>query len=407
MLQAARWSFVHRALRLAGGAWFRLKGRVDNSGRIDPAHVRRVLVVRLDEIGDVVLTTPFLRALRDNLPGAWITLLVRPAIKNLVELCPYVNEVLTYEPADSRYWRSIQASSRALRLASKHLWQHDYDLAIAPRWDVDSHYGSMVAFLSGARQRLGYSEKVTEEKSRLNAGLDRLLTHAIDGGELKHEVEKNLQFIVFMGGTVKQDRLELWCGEADELFADGILAKHRVNDSDPLIAIAPGAGHAKRMWPLANFAEFGAWAEKHYGGTVLVVGNQEEERLGKELESRLAGNVINAAGRTSLRETGALLERCHLFVGNDAGPMHLAAAAGLPVIEISCHPLNGSTGHTNSPARFGPWRAPHIILRPAKALDSCPDGCISDQAHCIREISVGQVKEAAASLLLRLDRARH
>ena len=407
MLQAVRWSFTHRTLRIAGGAWFRLKGRVDNSGRIDLAHVRRVLVVRLDEIGDVVLTTPFLRALRDNLPGAWITLLVRPAIKNLVELCPHVNEVLTYEPADSRYWRSFQASSRTLRLASKHFWRHDYDLAIAPRWDVDSHYGSMVAFLSGARQRLGYSEKVTEEKSRLNAGLDRLLTHAIDGRELAHEVERNLHLIVLIGGTVKQDRLELWCGDADELIADRILARHGANDGSPLIAIAPGAGHPKRMWSLANFAEFAAWAEKHCGGTVLIIGNQEEEWLGKELESRVAGNVINAAGRTSLRETAALLKRCHLFVGNDAGPMHLAAAAGLPVIEISCHPLNGSTGHTNSPARFGPWRTPHIILRPAEALDPCRDACISEQAHCICGISVGQVKEAAASLLLQRDRVPH
>lgn len=407
MFQAVRWSFLHRALHLAGGAWFRLKGRVDNNARIELANIRRVLVVRLDGIGDVVLTTPFLRALRDNLPGAWITLLVRPAIRNLVELCPHVNEVLTYEPAGSPYWRSFQATSGALNLARTHLWQHDYDLAIAPRWDTDSHYGSLVVFLSGARQRLGYSEKVTEEKSRLNAGLDRLLTHAIGGGELKHEVERNLQLIAFMRGTIQEDRLELWCGEADELFADRILATHGANDGGPLIAIAPGAGHPKRIWPLARYAEFCAWVAKHCGGTVLVVGNQEEERLGKELASRLAGNVINAAGRTSLRETAALLKRCQLFVGNDSGPMHLAAAAGLPVIEISCHPLGGSPGHVNSPARFGPWHVPQILLRPAEALGPCSDACVSDEAHCIRGVPVGQVEEAAVSLLLQWERTPH
>jgi heptosyltransferase-2 len=382
-----------------------MRGRVDNSARIELASIRRVLVVRLDGIGDAVLTTPFLRALRDNLPGAWITLLVRPAIRNLVELCPHVNEVLTYEPAGSRYWRSFQATSRALNLARTNLWQHDYDLAIAPRWDIDSHYGSMVAFLSGAQQRLGYSEKVTEEKSRLNAGLDRLLTHAIDGGESKHEVERNLQLIVMMGGAVKQDRLELWCAEADELFADRILAGCDVHDGDLLIAVAPGAGHPRRMWPIANLVEFGAWVERIHGGRLVVVGGREDGHLAQELRLRLGKSVIDTVGRTSLRATGALLKRCGLFVGNDSGPMHLAAAAGLPVIGISCHPLGGSPGHVNSPARFGPWRVPHIVLRPAEALDPCSDACISEEAHCIRGVPVRQVKEAASSLLPRLERA--
>ena len=404
LVRSLEWSFTHRALRLSGKAWFGL-GRAGNGGPINPNNVERVLVVRPDEIGDVILTTPFLRELRRNLPDARITLLVRPAIRNLVELCPYVDEVLTYEPAVSRYWRPIQATSRALRLAREHLWKGRYDLAIAPRWDVDSYYGSMVTFLSGARQRLGYSEQVTEEKNRLNAGLDRLFTHVIDGGGRKHEVEKNLDLIASMGGTVEQDRLELWFGEADELCADRILERHGVNDDDLLIAAAPGAGHPKRMWPISNFIELGKWFKGNCRGFLVVVGSKEEEQLGDELESRLGTTVINAVGRTSLREAGALLKRCQLFVGNDAGPMHLAAAAGLPVIEISCHPLGGSTGHVNSPARFGPWRVPQIILRPAKALDPCSDACISHMAHCIQGVSVEQVKDAMTTLLRPPDLA--
>jgi ADP-heptose:LPS heptosyltransferase len=401
LARSLEWSFTHRALRLFGKTWFRLKGRADNRGQIDLRHVERVLVVRPDEIGDVILTTPFLRELRHNLPDAWITLLVRPAIQNLIERCPYVNEVLTYEPAVSRYWRSFQATSRAVRLAREHLWRGNYDLAIAPRWDVDSYYGSMVTFLSGARQRLGYSEQVTEEKSRLNAGLDRLFTHVIDGGAFKHEVEKNLDLIALMGGTVEQDRLELWFGEADELFADRILERHGIHDDDLLMAVAPGAGHPKRMWPISNFMELGAWFKKNCGGFLVVVGSKEEEHLGDELKLRLGTTVINAVGQTSLREAGALLKRCHLFVGNDAGPMHLAAAAGLPVIEISCHPSGGSTGHANSPTRFGPWGIPHIILRPKRALDSCADACNSDRQHCILGVSVGQTQAAVTTLLQR------
>jgi ADP-heptose:LPS heptosyltransferase len=400
MLQALRWSSTHRALRLAGRAWFGLHGRADNNRPIDLGQVERVLVVRLDEIGDVVLTTPFLRELRRNLPDASITLLVRPAIANLVEFCPYVNEVLTFEPAASPYGRALRASARALQLARKHLWRRNYDLAIAPRWDVDLRYGTMVAFLSGARQRLGYSESVTEEKGLLNAGLDRLLTHAVDGGTFRHEVEKNMDLIGLMGGSVKNDRLELWCGRTDELYADRILREHGVEKGDLVIAIAPGAGHPKRMWPLANFVELSAWIRKNFGGRLAVIGSREDERLGIELERSLGGKVVNAVG-ASLRETGALLKRCHLFVGNDAGPMHLAAAAGLPVIEISCHPSSGSTVHANSPARFGPWRVPHVVLRPAEAREPCSDACDSRLAHCIQGVSVAQAREAATSLLSR------
>ena len=406
MLQGLRWSLAHRAVRLAGGAWFRLGGSDGDSSPIDPGRIERVLVVRLDSIGDVVLTTPFLRALRDNLPNAWITLLVRPEIANLVELCPHVNEVLTFDPAVSRYWSPFQAASRALHLARERLWPRGYDLAIAPRWDVDSNFGSMVAFLSGARQRLGYSEKVTEEKSRLNAGLDRLFTHTVGGNALKHEVERNLDLIASMGGTVEQDRLELWHDEADGHFAARILQEHGIHDGDLLIALAPGAGHAKRMWPLANFAEFGAWAKARWGASIVVIGGPEEEPLAKDLALRLGGNAVNAVGRTTLREAGAVLKRCQLFVGNDAGPMHLAAAAGLPVVEISCHPQGGAAGHANSPARFGPWRVPQVILRPAKALGPCSDACISSEAHCIRGVSTAQVNEAVSALLSRQDQLR-
>lgn len=399
LARSFEWSFTHRPLRFFGNAWFRLKSRVDNREQINLKQVERVLVVRPDEIGDVILTTPFLRELRRNLPDARITLLVRPANRNLVEPCPYVNEVLTFEPPTSRYWRSFQATSRVLRLAREHLWKSDYDLAIAPRWDVDSYYGSMVTFLSGARRRLGYSEQVTEEKSRLNAGSDRLFTHVIHGGALKHEVEKNLDLIASMGGKVEEDRLELWFEEADELRADKILEAHGVHDDEMLIAVAPGAGHPKRMWPISNFIELGTWFKENCRGFLVVVGSKEEEHLGNELKSRLGNTVINAVGQTSLREMGALLTRCQLFVGNDAGPMHLAASAGLPVIELSCHPFGGSTAHVNSPSRFGPWRVPQIILRPDKALDPCSDACISHLAHCIQGVSVERVKEAMTTLL--------
>jgi heptosyltransferase-2 len=376
-------------------------GRPESRRPIDLTQIERILVVRLDEIGDVVLTTPFLRELRRNLPHASITLLVKRPIRNLVELCPYVTEVLTYNPPGPGILRSSKALWQALRLVHSHLWRKHFDMAIAPRWDIDSYYGSMLAFLSGAKYRVSYSERVSKTKRRFNAGLDRLFTHVLDGVPFSHEVERNLDLIRFLGGTVAEDRLEIWVTGEDQLFADSFLEDHGIHPNDFLVAVAPGARYAKRVWPMANFVELGTRLKRNFHTVLIVVGSSEDKPLGEELRLRLGATVIDAAGRTTLRQAAALLKRCRLFIGNDAGPIHMAAAAGLPVIEISCHPLGGSPGHTNSPLRFGPWRVPHVILRPERPPARCSDGCNSDHAHCIRGVSVEQAQKAAASLISR------
>jgi heptosyltransferase-2 len=126
--------------------------------------------------------------------------------------------------------------------------------------------------------------------------------------------------------------------------------------------------------------------------------------LGRELERQLGGTVINSVGRTTLREVCALLKHCQLYIGNDTGAMHLAAAAGVPVVEISCHPLNGSHFHANSPRRFGPWGVDFTVLQPEKAIEPCSDGCTAFQAHCIQTVTVADVRNAAEKHLFPRER---
>ncbi|MBI2902071.1 MAG: glycosyltransferase family 9 protein [Candidatus Methylomirabilis oxyfera] len=408
---AARWTLSTitsaRAVQVIGEPIFRLVGTRTKGGALDVSLVKRALVVRPDEIGDVVMTTPFLRELRRLFPEAWITLVVKPAVFNLVERCPYVNEVLTYDWSVSPYCGPLQRHWRALRLARRHFWRRRFDLAIVPRWDADDHHATFVAYFSGAPWRLGYSENVIDRKRRLNAGLDRLFTHVLDENSLKHEVQHNLDVVRFLGGTVQEDRLELWMSPDDEAFAEQVLRSHGIRHGDPLIAFSPGARHPKRMWLLANFAEVGIWLKRKYHAHIVIVGEQGEESLGQELQQQIGGAVINVVGQTTLRQAGALLKRCHLFVGNDAGPMHLAAASGVPVVEISCHPLAGSPTHQNSPRRFGPWSVPHHTLQPEKALSSCSQACDAGQAHCILRITVEQVKEAVVAQLAPCDASNH
>ena len=118
--------------------------------------VKKILIVRLDEIGDMVLTTPFLRELRRNYPKAEITLVVKPAVYNLVELCPYVDIIKKFSKVNGR-WAVFQNINLAKKFVYNELEQ-DYDLAIVPRFDSDLDYmAGAIAFYTGASRRIGYA----------------------------------------------------------------------------------------------------------------------------------------------------------------------------------------------------------------------------------------------------------
>jgi heptosyltransferase-2 len=400
------WSFpvLPRLSVCLGKILFKVLARRKKGRRLNPERVQRVLVVRLDAFGDVIMTTPFLRELRRFLPGALITLVVQPALVNLVELCPYVNEVLTFDCHVRGKLKHLRLHMRTLDLAWKRLWHRRFDLAIVPRWDADIYHAAFVACSSGATWRLAYSEHVNASKSELNRGYDQLFTHILEDKALKHEVEHSLEIVRYLGGAVAEERLEAWLSQEDQAMAEKLLQSHAVSPDDLLIAFSPGAGDLKRMWPLGNFVELGTWLQQQYSASFLIVGGAGEEYFGRELERQLGGKVVNSVGRTTLREACALFEHCQLYIGNDTGAMHLASAAGVPVIEISCHPLNGSQLHANSPRRFRPWGVDFTVLQPEKAIEPCSDACTAAQAHCIQKVTVADVKDAVEKHLFHRER---
>jgi heptosyltransferase-2 len=381
-----------------GEPFFRFVHQRRRKREIHLSKVKSVLVIRLDGIGDLVMTTPFLRELRRMLPHAWISIVVHPNVYGLVEFCPYLNEVLTYDSRSNGPLSELKRHWRACSLSLRHLWRKRFDLAIVPRWDIDGYHASFVAYFSGALWRVAYSEKVTKTKKQLNRGYDHLFTHVLDDRTSKHEVDHNLDIIRQLGGIVQKNSLEIWLSKEDKAYADMILITDDSVTDHKLIAFVLGAGDPKRKWSLRNFIELGLWLKEH-SIHILVIGGEEDKHLGIELQKAIGDTVINVTGKATLRQTAALLERCLLYVGNDAGPMHLAAAAGIPVIMISCHPRTGSTRHANSPKRFGPWGVSHHILQPEGAILPCTDGCIANDAHCILRIDVGQVRKVIQNQL--------
>ena len=365
---------------------------------VDHCWTDRILVLRLDEIGDVVLTTPFLRELRRNAPKAWITLIVNPVTWNLVEFCPHVNEVLLFDCRFNGRLARLWRHGRAFAFARKHLWPRRFVLAMVPRWGADYSDATLLAYFSGAAWRVAYSEHLHAAKARLNRGYDRLLTKALESTELKHQVEWNLDFLLPLGGEINDRRLELWLTEDDRAFARKILAAHGVQGDELLVAFAPGAGAGRRCWPLERWIELGRRLNREFEPRLVLVGSKQERELGVCVEKALGGTVINLVGRATLRQTSAILERCSLTVSSDSGPMHLAAAAGSAVVEISCHPRGGDPNHFNSPSQFHPWGVPYIALRPEPAIPSCRNSCNFEVPHCILGIEVETVHQGVRDL---------
>ncbi|MCC7104924.1 MAG: glycosyltransferase family 9 protein [Chloroflexi bacterium] len=376
---------------------FRLLGR--RQAR-DAAAPQRILVLRLDEIGDVVLSTGFLRELRRSFPNAWITLVVGSPALNLVEHCPDIDETLAFSAGRHGIWRLPFRHWLAISFAVRQLLPRRFDLAICPRWDLDTYHASFVAYFSGAPRRVGYSSLHRGAGAGIMPRLDLLLTDAVRDERPLHEAVRGLNLVRWLGGTVQAEHLELTVAAEDGAFRLDQATDGDGRPAGPWIALVVGAGNAMRTWPVERFATLAEWAIRTQGARVVLIGGPGEEDLGRALTRRVRDRVVDLTGRLTLRQTAVVLSQCQLCIANDTGPMHLAAAAGVPVVEISCHPANGAPMHARDPRRFAPWAVPHLVVRPARARPPCDESCrLLGSPHCILEVPVAAVQQAAAELL--------
>lgn len=397
---ALAWIKSPKTAVFIGEPLFYLLGMRRGTPGLSLPSVRNVLIVKLDELGDSVLAIPFIKELRANAPNAHITLVVKPQIFNLMELCPYVNEVITFDWNTKGVFGEYKRHWRALFFAISKLWGRRFDLAVVPRWDADWYHASFVAYFSGARWRVGYSEKVIEHKRIANKGYDVLFTHAIEKSGLNHEVERDLDIIRSLGGSVRPPLLELWMSREDEAFASKLLADRGINEGEFLLGICPtGGSSVLKQWPASNFIGLSVWAVEEYNAKIIIIGGPNDKPLSEGIAEKLGKRAVNACGETTLRQMAALIKKCRVFVSNDTGPMHIAAAVGIPVIA-----LFGSS----CPHRFGPVSESAIVIQKEMSCNPCHGtvhrdrcvGCIYENPECLLKISIDDVKQALTKLLV-------
>lgn len=373
--------------------------RIDLAGMgANPQSIRSLLYVKLDGLGDFVLATPFLRALRSRFTAARLVIVVDQWLREPVASLGIADEVLGFD------WRggAAAAAGRAARFARERL-AGPFDLAVVPRWEVDLNLASLLAFLSPARVRVGFSRRVSPRKRVLNLFNDNLYSHVLEAGAELHEVEKYLLFARGLGLKADDGRLSFRGSPLPSEVEAAIEGSTEGRRKAPIVTLGIGAMGEPRRWPSERFAAVVSWILKAYSSaTVVLLGGPTDVEGASAIRARSNGGprVLDLTGRLTIGQSFELLRRSTLFVGNDSGPKHLAAAAGIPVVEIFSFPAaGGDATHFTAVNRYRAWGVPAATLQPERAVPPCTRACVAYEPHCIATISADEVVSAVKKML--------
>lgn len=335
---------------------------------------RRILIVRLDRIGDVVLSTPVIRSLREAYPASHIAFMVRPYAYDIVAGNPFLDEVIIY---DKRM--GLLGTLKFIRFLRKR--RFDLALILHP-----TSRTNILTFLACIPKRVGFDRK-------MGFALNRRAPHTKQFG-LKHEIDYTLDLVRYIGVVSHSRTLHMPISGRSEEKVNKIFARHNVTGSDPVIVINPGASCHSKRWRPERFADVAdRLARKHRAKIVLIAGGADKA-ITDRVASFMKGPCINLAGATTVADIASILRRSRLFISNDSGPVHIACAVGTPVIAIF-----GRSDRGLSPRRWGPSNPGDVVLH--KDV-----GCIACLAHncslgfkCLEAITVDDVVSAANKIL--------
>jgi len=279
---------------------------------------KKILVVKLSALGDVILSIPSFRAIRKKFPNASITALVEQPSRQVLRNCPHLDDVVTFD-GGTRGWTKWR---RLFRLG-KFLTDEQFDISIDLQNNRSSH---MISYLCGAHTRIGYA----------NGKFSFLLNSKVkDPGLPLSPVEHQFQSLKLLGFSEIDRKLELWTRPEDDERVARYLRDNWVREEQLLVGINPGSSAAwpTKQWPFERFAELcDALSKRNI--RVVLTGDASTTALAQDILALCKSKPINAVGRTSVSELIALIRRCGVYVTSDSAPMHIAAAVGTPFVAI-------------------------------------------------------------------------
>lgn len=325
----------------------------------------KILIVRTDRIGDLILSTPVAEVVKQKFPRIQIDFLVAPYTAPILKNNPFINEIVLDDNKSVRGFFNLR----------KTLKQNKYDVAVVlhPTLRLAGLLKSaQVPIRIGTGYR-GYSflfnKKIYQHRRTVE----------------KHELEYNLDMLKPLGVETTKVSPKIYLSEDERRTAEDFLRKMGVGEEGLLVIIHPGSGGNCLNWAAEKFGQLAEKLIDSYSVKVVVSGQPQEKSLAEKMKNQMRHDFINLTGKTDLRLLAGIIEKSDLLISNSTGPMHMAAALGVPTVAIFC-PI-----FTASPIRWGPYGEGHtIITPPVPTCKHCsPKKC--QRGNCMDLITVEEV----------------
>ncbi len=366
---------------------------VNDADSIDRIHeqwrsARNILAVRLDNLGDVLVTTPAIHAIKTSLPDSNITLFASPIGAQVGRLNPDIDDVLVYSAPWMDPWHKLPQDSQREQQMIAEVKERQFDGAII---FTSYHESSLPA---------AYLCYLADIPLRVAASIDGpgslLTTRHKHPERMMHEVERGLDLVSAIGMTTDERNLVLQVPETARLEIQNLLDSYNVKRSGLLVAVHPGCSMPARTYPWEMFAGVIHELINQLDATVVLTGTEDERKLVERIMGKLRGwkdnaNAIPLAGDLSFPNLCALIEAADLTITNNTGPMHISAAVKTPVVALFAL--------TNPPEQWGPWQVPHRLLNHDVPCRICYNRVCPYQHECLTLVSPSMVCNAVVDLL--------
>lgn len=336
----------------------------------------KILVRATNWVGDLVMATPALACIRKSFPGAKICVLIRPPLDELLMANPSVDEVILYDK------KGVHAGPAGFARLIGELRKRKFTRAILLQ---NAFEAALIAFLAKIPQRLGYATD----------GRGILLTSSVKVAaetKKKHQVHYYLDLLSALGLKAGETSPRLYLEKQDVDYARMLLREHGIKPGTPIVGINPGAqyGVAKK-WHPERFGYVADHLVREFGARIIIFGGPGDTTTARTVQASMREDALNLAGKTGLRGLMALTRRCSLFITNDTGPMHVAAALDVPTLAVF-----GST----DPVATGPYGKNKSIVREPVTCSPCLQRtCPEKHYQCMERVSAERVLKVAREML--------
>ena len=338
---------------------------------------KRILITRTDRMGDVILSTPAIRAIRQSYPEAYIAFMIMPRNKDILANNPELDEVIVFDKYGG------QKSLWSTLMFAFNLKRKKFDLGIALHPTNRAH---IIMYVAGIPERIGYDKNMPFL-------LTKRIAHSKQFGK-KHEIDYNLDMLRIAGFKLKVvDRMPyIITNENEKKMVDAVLKTCGL--SNKIIAIHAGASCRSRWWPAKRFAQVADQLSRKYKCDIVVVGGDDIEDISKETISYMKEKAIDLTGCLLLGELAEFVSRCKLFISNDSGPVHVAVAVKTPTIAIF-----GRNDPGLSPKRWAPVGEKDEYIHKPHDCEICLAHNCKKGFICLQNITVDDVLAAADNIL--------